>query len=180
MWWLWIILGCGGSSGPVVSEPTEPTVELGGGGAQTPVRWQAMDGLLPEHGPAFPTALRGLELGQPEARAREVLERAAHPDLPRPPERTLEGTTVVSATLADFPEVGVSLLISGGALQQVDLSLPAAEAPVALSRAWGPAHREEPGNAVVPQPVWEGGGLRATLVVTADGPAILKYTRAEE
>ena len=176
---LLLLLGCGSEPQPVQSTPVKPVVELGGDQPQTPVTWATLEGLLPMGEPGFPPALAGLELGQPEANARAVLDKARNPKLILPEDQELDDATVTSARLLDFEAVGVTLILRGGKLDQVDLSLPAEESIFAATQSWGKPDDQVVGNSTVPQPVWVHEGLQAKLIQTKDGPAILKYSKVE-
>ena len=73
----------------------------------------------------------------------------------------------------------MSLLLRGGVLAELDLSLPADEALFAVTTAWGQPQESVTQDVVVPQPVWLTPTHRITLISTADGPAILKFVRRE-
>ncbi len=163
---------------PLVSTPSEPTVELDTKREET-VTWKTLEGLLTKEKATFPTVVSGLKLGQPEADARAVLEAAKHTKLLAPPEKDFDNLTVVSALLQDYPAVGVTLMLRDGLLAEVDVSLPKEEALFALNESWGAADLSEIGAASIPVPVWVGAPMRARLLPTDKPQSILKYSTEE-
>jgi hypothetical protein len=174
----WVI-GCGSGSGELRSKPTEPTVDLRaprGGGA---VVWTNLAALFPAEGPGLPAPLASLAPGMGGEEAAAVLEAARAPGVEITREE-IGGHVVMHSVLRDWTDVGVSLVLEPGAdrLQQVNLTVPADDALVALGDRWG---APEVASGAEGRPVYrwrrEGAPWRAELDAVGAERAVLAFER---
>lgn len=169
---------CGGSDAPKRSAPVQPTVDLGnpdGLGIKTAGE---LEGLVTSDAPDLPDVFGSLELGQPEAEARQALVRLHDARLPPPEEVELGGYRIVGIVLADYGAAGVSGIfdVQRAVLHELDLSLPSDQALWVFSQAWGPPDMQSDPK-LGPMAVWTNpaSGLRVELTQAGQGKGIAKF-----
>jgi hypothetical protein len=118
--------------------PTEPTRELVEAGAQEEILWTELTEVFPPRAASPPVGLEGLRPGLSGAEARASLEAAHQPGVPVIG-RTAGGHMVLTTLLADFENVGLTVILDdeGAALEHLEVSLPDAAALPMLSVRWG-------------------------------------------
>lgn len=176
MFWLALLIACGDPA-PVVSTPTDPTVELKSD--EESVTWTVLEGFFTEGEPTVPKSVSGLYVGMPEAEARTLVDAAKHPRLQVPSDRRVAGITAVSRTLAANEHVALTLLVGNGKLYEFDFALPAKESSYAIEEAWGRPDGTFPAQEGPPQPTWDLGEMHARLI-DADDRRILKFYAPEQ
>ena len=161
-----------GTPEPPRSVPTTPTVELGNTEEDT-IQWAVLDGFYEEGPIAFPAPLADLRLGMARAEVEPVFDALRGPG----PKRPRAGGAVLAAVFKEHPDVGFALVFDGDALQEVDLTLPSAEAMLVLTAAWGAPQNttvDAEGHSVASWNDAEA-GMQVVLTDLGDGRAMARY-----
>lgn len=180
MWMWWALLGCETPVAELTSEPVEPTLDLKPEPDPEPVKWTELPNFFPKGEVAIPPVLAGFSLGMAGADARKAMDGVCDPDMTRPRDREVGEVTAVGCRLEGWERIGLTLLLKGDTLWQLDLNLPLDGAYYALPEAWGePIDQQILATVSTPAPVWRSGELQASLTKVDDDNGVLKYAAVE-
>jgi len=176
---LW--LACANEPKPLVSEPLPVGAAPPPQPTTSPPRWASLHGFFPPS-PGVPASISPLRLGAPVAELDASLAAVALRGT-KPHREVADGREVWIVSLNEYPVASVAVILDakGETVEQLQLTLPAAEAEASLIDLWGPPAGVDLFAEQTGAYVWASSGTQYTWKTVLNGEkGLLKIESATD